>query len=72
MSVAPEASTVKNALSAHAAVGLLAGALLYIVALSGTILVFYDELRQVEQPGLSMTEIEPEAVCPCRGGDHAG
>jgi uncharacterized iron-regulated membrane protein len=62
MSIAPETSTVKNALSAHAAVGLLAGALLYIVALSGTVLVFYDELQRVEQPGLEMTSIEPAAI----------
>jgi uncharacterized iron-regulated membrane protein len=62
MSMAPETSTVKNALSAHAAVGLLAGALLYLVALSGTVLVFYDELRRIEQPGLAMTAIAPESV----------
>src|SRR5690606_33440635 len=54
MSFAPETSTVKNALSAHAAIGLLAGALLYLVSLSGTVLVFYDELRRIEQPGLEM------------------
>lgn len=62
MSLAPETSSVKNALSAHAAIGLLAGALLYLVSLSGTFLVFYDELRQVEQPGMAMTSIAPEAV----------
>jgi uncharacterized iron-regulated membrane protein len=62
MSIVPETSTVKNALSAHAAVGLLVGALLYIVALSGTLLVFYDELQRVEQPGLEMTSIEPAAI----------
>lgn len=62
MSLAPESSAVKNALSAHAAVGLLASALLYIVALSGTVLVFYDELRRIEQPGLEMTAIAPLAV----------
>jgi uncharacterized iron-regulated membrane protein len=62
VSVAPEASTVKNSLAAHAAVGLLAGALLYIVALSGTVLVFYDELQRIEQPGLEMTELAPAAV----------
>jgi len=62
MSMAPETSTVKNALSAHAAIGLLAGALLYIVALSGSVLVFYHELQQIEQPGLEMTSIEPAAL----------
>lgn len=62
MSIAPESSTVKNALSAHAAVGLLASALLYIVSLSGTVLVFYDELRRVEQPGPELAAIEPAMV----------
>ncbi|HTM94793.1 MAG TPA: PepSY-associated TM helix domain-containing protein [Croceibacterium sp.] len=62
MNVAPGTSTVKNSLSAHAAVGLLAGALLYIVALSGTLLVFYDELQRAEQPGIEMTAIEPAAI----------
>jgi uncharacterized iron-regulated membrane protein len=62
MSVAPETSTVKNSLSAHAAVGLLASALLYLVALSGTVLVFYDELQRIEQPGLEMTQLEPAAL----------
>jgi uncharacterized iron-regulated membrane protein len=62
MSAAPDTSTVKYALSAHAAVGLLASTLLYIVALSGTVLVFYDELRRIEQPGPEMTGIAPEAV----------
>lgn len=62
MSVAPETSTVKNSLAAHAAVGLLAGALLYIISLSGSVLVFYDELQRIEQPGLEMSEIDPAAI----------
>src|SRR3546814_7936588 len=48
--IAPESSTVKRALSAHAAIGLLAGALLYIVSLSGTLAVFYQEFQRIEQP----------------------
>jgi uncharacterized iron-regulated membrane protein len=63
MTVAPEASTVKRALSAHAAIGLLAGALLYIVCLSGTLLVFYEEWQRFEQATPpQMTEISPDAV----------
>ncbi|MBT2132966.1 PepSY domain-containing protein [Croceibacterium sp. LX-88] len=63
MTVAPETSTVKRALSAHAAIGLLAGALLYLVSLSGTLLVFYEEWQRVEQPSPpQMTAISPEAV----------
>lgn len=63
MSVAPETSTVKRSLAAHAAIGLLGGALLYIVCLSGSLLVFYEEWQRFEQaPPPQMTEIEPDAV----------
>jgi uncharacterized iron-regulated membrane protein len=63
MTVAPESSTVKRALSAHAAIGLLAGALLYIVSLTGTLAVFYEEWQRIEQPGVpEMTAIDAQAV----------
>jgi len=63
MTVAPESSTVKRSLSAHAAIGLLAGALLYIVCLSGTLLVFYEEWQRFEQATPpQMTEIDPAAA----------
>ncbi|MCX7283461.1 MAG: PepSY-associated TM helix domain-containing protein [Novosphingobium sp.] len=58
-----EAGTVRQALSAHAAIGLLAGALLYIVAFTGTIAVFYEELQRLEQSGPpEMAAIDPVAV----------
>ncbi|QNE07320.1 PepSY-associated TM helix domain-containing protein [Croceicoccus marinus] len=58
-----EPTTVKRALSAHAAIGLVAGALLYLVSLTGTIAVFYAELQRIEQPDApEMTAIAPEAV----------
>jgi len=63
MTIAPDSSTVKRALSAHAAIGLLAGALLYIVSLSGTIAVFSEEWQRIEQPvAPEMTSIDPQAV----------
>jgi uncharacterized iron-regulated membrane protein len=63
MTVAPETSTVKRSLAAHAAIGLLAGALLYIVCLSGSLLVFYEEWQRFEQATPpQMTEIDPDAV----------
>jgi uncharacterized iron-regulated membrane protein len=63
MNLAPSSATVKRGLSAHAAIGLLAGALLYIVCLSGTLLVFYEEWQRFEQAEPPhMTEIDPEAV----------
>ena len=63
MSAAPDPATVKTALSAHAAIGLLAGALLYLVSLTGTLAVFYAEFQRVEQRGVpEMATIAPEAV----------
>ena len=63
MTVAPESSTVKRALSAHAAIGLLAGALLYVVSLTGTVAVFFEEWQRIEQPRApEMTAIDPNAV----------
>ena len=63
MGASIEPGTVKRALSAHAAIGLLAGAILYILCLTGTIAVFYVEMQRLEQPGApEMAEIAPEAV----------
>lgn len=63
MSTAPESSTVKRALSAHAAIGLLAGALLYLVSLTGTVAVFHQEWQRIEQSGVpEIAAIEPAAV----------
>lgn len=41
---------VQRGLSAHAAIGLVAGAFLYLVCLTGTLLVFYEEWQRIEQP----------------------
>lgn len=63
MKFAPETSTVKQALSAHAVIGLVAGALLYLVCLTGTVVVFYEEWQRVEQPAApEMEQIAPAAV----------
>jgi len=63
MKLVPEPATVKSALSAHAAIGLLAGALLYLVCLSGTVLVLYEEWQRFEQPAApEMSAIAPDAV----------
>ncbi|MCB2060170.1 MAG: PepSY-associated TM helix domain-containing protein [Novosphingobium sp.] len=54
---------VKRALSAHAAIGLLASALLYLVCLTGTLVVFFEEWQRIEQPAApEMAVIPPEAV----------
>ena len=58
-----DSSTVKRGLSAHAAIGLLGGALLYLVCLTGTVLVLYEEWQRFEQPDApEMSEISPAAV----------
>lgn len=63
MTTAPEASTVKRALAGHAAIGLVAGALLYLVCLTGTVAVFYPELQRFEQAQApEMASISPDAV----------
>lgn len=63
MNTAIEPSIVKKSLSAHAAIGLIAGALLYIVSLTGTVSVFYPELQRVEQPDApEMASISSDAV----------
>lgn len=55
--------TVRKGLSAHAAIGLLAGAMLYIVCLTGTLVVFYEEWQRIEQPAApEMAALEPDAV----------
>lgn len=63
MSHTIDATMVKKSLSAHAAMGLITGALLYIVSLTGTVAVFYQELQRVEQPDAPvMDSIAPAAV----------
>ncbi len=54
---------VQRALSGHAALGLLIGAALYLVCLSGALAVFQENLQRWEEPGAAeMERIAPEAV----------
>jgi uncharacterized iron-regulated membrane protein len=63
MKAALSSDTVKRALSAHAAIGLLASALLYLVCVSGTLIVLFEEWQRVEQPDApEMAAIAPDAV----------
>ena len=41
---------VKKSLASHSWIGLLVGALMYLVCLSGAIVVFYQEFERWEQP----------------------
>ncbi|WP_315760675.1 PepSY-associated TM helix domain-containing protein [Sphingomonas sp. Y38-1Y] len=59
----PSPDLVRRALSGHAAIGLLAGGLLYLICLSGTIVVLREELQRWEQPNIAETlSISPEAL----------
>ena len=59
----PSADLVKRALSGHAAIGLLAGAFLYLICLSGTLIVVHEEWQRWEQPDIAeMARIDPAAV----------
>ncbi|WP_052071718.1 PepSY-associated TM helix domain-containing protein [Sphingopyxis sp. MWB1] len=63
MSFTIDKQLVQRALSGHAAIGLLAGALLYLISVTGVLLVFYDEWQRVEQPAApEMSAVAPEAV----------
>lgn len=63
MTLAISKDAVQRALSGHAAIGLLASALLYLICLTGTVVVFYQEWQRIEQPGApEMTTITPDAV----------
>ncbi|SNT27358.1 PepSY-associated TM helix domain-containing protein [Sphingopyxis indica] len=56
-------TTVQRALHAHAAIGLIASALLYLVCLTGTVVVLYQEWQRIEQPDApEMLTIAPDAV----------
>ncbi|HET9679544.1 MAG TPA: PepSY-associated TM helix domain-containing protein [Gammaproteobacteria bacterium] len=54
---------VARMLSSHAALGLAASALLYIVCVSGTVMVFHQEFARWEQPAIAEFEhAAPDAV----------
>ena len=51
------ATLVKRALSGHAALGLLAGALIYLIAITGTLIVVLERWQRWEQPAVAETQI---------------
>lgn len=56
-------SRVKQALSAHSAMGVAISAVLYIICLSGTLSVFKDEISLIEQGGVPVvTALSGEAL----------
>ncbi|WP_262690733.1 PepSY-associated TM helix domain-containing protein [Kordiimonas aestuarii] len=62
---APKKKTgfVAQMLSGHSAVGLAVGALMYILCLSGTLMVFHEEFERWEQPQVpEFATVTPEAA----------
>lgn len=60
---AQPAGLVRRALGGHAAIGLLASALLYIIALTGSVIVIHDRWQRWEQPSVTeMRTLSPDAA----------
>lgn len=60
---APAQTFVQRALSGHAAIGLLAGALIYLIALTGTMVVVLERWQRWEQPNIAESAmLPPEAA----------
>jgi len=54
---------VQRALAGHAAIGLLASALIYLLALTGTVVVIHDRWQRWEQPGAAeVANLSPDAA----------
>jgi uncharacterized iron-regulated membrane protein len=63
MKLTPSSSLVRRSLSGHSWIGLMAGALMYLVCLSGTLAVFYEEFERWEQPYVEeYASFDPRAV----------
>lgn len=52
-----EPGIVKRALAGHAAIGLLAGALIYLIALTGCVIVVHDRWQRWEQPNVAESPV---------------
>lgn len=53
MRLIPSPALIKQSLGSHSWLGLCVGALMYLICLSGTIVVFYEEFERWEQPHIS-------------------
>lgn len=65
MKFALSPTLVKNSIASHAWLGLLAGALMYLVCVSGTVVVFAKYLERWEQPAVA----EFQALSPSVAGE---
>lgn len=63
MSLGFEKTTVRDGLSVHSAIGLVCCALLYLICVTGSVIVLYEEWQRFEQlDAPEMTSIAPETV----------
>ena len=63
MTIAFSKETVRKAISAHSALGLVCCALLYLICATGTVIVLYEEWQRFEQRDApEMTAIAPAAL----------
>ena len=63
MTVALSKETVRKAISAHSALGLVCCALLYLICATGTAIVLYEEWQRFEQRDApEMTAIAPASI----------
>ena len=63
MTIALSKQTVRKAISAHSALGLICCALLYLICATGTAIVLYEEWQRLEQHDApEMTAIAPASV----------
>jgi hypothetical protein len=59
----PSQGLVGRMLASHSALGIFIGGVMYLICLSGTVAVFYEELERWEQPNAPVVEdISPEAM----------
>ncbi|MCW8880569.1 MAG: PepSY domain-containing protein, partial [Kangiellaceae bacterium] len=52
MNLKPSNNLVKNSLNAHTWLGLTVGAVMYLICLSGAVVVFFEEFERWEQPNV--------------------
>jgi len=63
MNLKPSNNLVKNSLNAHTWIGLTVGVLMYLVCLSGALVVFFEEFERWEQPGVEeFLNYNPEQI----------
>jgi len=63
MRIYPSNTMVKQLLQSHSWIGLVVGALMYLICLSGTIVVFFETLERWEQPNIEEYEtLSPSAI----------